>query len=110
MVDDAPKHDADATENHSTGSAQVDRFTTGNSIQKFAVNSVAVVNVARHEGTAQNFRAQIFEGATAGLGSDEALVATYTAYRSLFETNPDTGELWTVTEIEASEFGYESRA
>lgn len=110
MVDDAPRHDADATENHSTGDAQVDRFTTGNSLALQAVNSVSVVNVARHEGTAQNFRAKIFEGATGGDGADEALVGTFTAYRELFETNPDTSLQWTVTEIEASEFGYESRA
>lgn len=110
MVDDAPKHDHDATENHSTGNAEVDRFTTGNTLAKQAVNAVKVINVARHEGASQNFRAKIFEGATGADGSDVALAETFEVHMEDFETNPDTSAQWTVTEIEASEFGYESRA
>ena len=69
-----------------------------------------MINVARHTGSAQNFRAVIFEGATSGDGADEALAESFQVFMEDYEINPDTSELWTVTEIEAAEFGYESRA
>jgi hypothetical protein len=110
MVDDAPRNNQDTDWNDSTGDAQVDRFTSTDALDGGLVHSVSLLNVARHLGAAQNFRAVIFEGATAGNGADEALAETFAVFMEDFEINPDTSLPWTVTEIEASEFGYESRA
>ena len=110
MVDDAPKNNADTDWNDSTGDAEIDRFTTSDTLVGGFIHNVSVINVARHLGSAQNFRAVIFEGATSGDGGDEALAETFAVFMEDFETNPDTSLLWTATEVEASEFGYESRA
>ena len=110
MVDDAPRHDADATANESTSNAQVDRYTSTATVAGQRVLGVNVVNVARHLGTAQNMRAVIFENATAGNGSDVALTAEFLPYHELFTQNPDTVAEWTPAEVDAAEFGLESRA
>ena len=110
MVDDAPRNNQDTDWNDSTGDAEIDRFTTTDTLNGGQVHNVSVINVARNTGAAQNFRAVIFEGATIGNGSDEAMTTTFEVFMEDFETNPDTTALWTVAEIEGSEFGYESRA
>lgn len=110
MVDDAPRNNADADWNDSTGDAQIDRLTSTDVLAGGQVHNVSVINVARHTGSAQNFRAVIFEGATSGNGADETLAETFQVFMEDYETNPDTTDPWTVTEIEAAEFGYESRA
>ncbi len=88
----------------------MDRFTSTDTLNGSQVHNVSVINVARHTGTAQNFRAKIFEGATDGDGADETLAETFQIFMEDYEINPDTSLPWTVTEIEAAEFGYESRA
>jgi hypothetical protein len=88
----------------------VDRFTSAAVLSGKEVHNVSLINVARHTGVAQNFRAVIFEGATVGNGTDEALSASFQVFMEDFETNPDTALQWTNTEVDASEFGYESRA
>lgn len=110
MVDDTPRNNADADWNDSTGNAQVDRLTSASALAGVRIHNVNVINVARHKGVAQNFRAVIFEGATAGNGGDEALAETFQVFMEDFETNPDTSLPWTQAEVDASEFGYESRA
>jgi hypothetical protein len=110
MVDDTPRNNQDADWNDSTADAQVDRFTSTGVLDGTLVHNVSLMNVARHTGTAQNFRGVIFEGATVGNGTDEALTANFEVFMEDFETNPDTSALWTDTEVEAAEFGYESRA
>ena len=110
MVDDAPRNNADADWNDSTGDAEIDRFTTSDTLNGGQVHNVSVINVARHTGVAQNFRAVIFEGATSGDGADEALAETFQVFMEDYEINPDTSAEWTVAEIEGAEFGYESRA
>ena len=110
MVDDTPQHDFDSTGNESTGDAQVDRLTTTDTLAGGNVVGAKVINVARHLGTAQNFRAKIFEGATGADGADVALAESFEIHMEDFETNPDTSLQWTPTELEACEFGYESRA
>lgn len=109
MVDDAPRNNADADWNDSTANAQVDRLTSAATLAGGRVHNVNLVNVARHTGVAQNFRAVIFEGATIGNGGDEALTASFQVFMEEFEINPDTSLPWTATEVDASEFGYESR-
>ncbi len=110
MVDDAPRNNADADWNDSTGDAQVDRFDSSTAISGARIHNINVINVARHTGSAQNFRAVVFEGATSGNGGDEALTASFQVFMEPFETNPDTSLPWTDTEVDAAEFGYESRA
>jgi hypothetical protein len=110
MVDDAPRNNQDTDWNDSTGDAQIDRFTSTDTLNGALIHNVSVVNVARHTGTAQNFRAVIFEGATSGNGGDAALTASFEIFMEDYEINPDTTDPWTVTEVEAAEFGYESRA
>ena len=110
MVDDAPRNNQDTDWNDSTGDAQVDRFTSTDTLNGAQIHNARVINVARHTGSSQNFRAKIFEGATDGDGGDEALTETFAVYMEDYEINPDTSLPWTVTEIEAAEFGYESRA
>lgn len=110
MVDDTPRNNADSDWNDSTGDGEVDRFTSATALAGARVHNINVINVARHTGSAQNFRAVIFENATSGDGGDEALAETFQVFMEPFETNPDTALAWTQSEVDASEFGYESRA
>lgn len=110
MVDDAPRNNADADWNDSTGNAEIDRFTSATALNGARVHNVNVVNVARHTGSSQNFRAVVFEGATSGDGGDETLTESFQVFMEPFETNPDTALAWTQAEVDACEFGYESRA
>ena len=110
MVDDAPRNNQDTDWNDSTGNAEIDRLTTTDTLLGGLIHNISLINVARHTGSAQNFRAVIFEGATSGNGANEALAETFQVFMEDFEINPDTSLPWTVTEAEASEFGYESRA
>ena len=43
-------------------------------------------------------------------GSSHGLSTSYTYYADIFETEPDSGALWTVDEVNAAEFGYEVSA
>lgn len=110
MVDDAPRHDADATYINSAVNGNIDRYTTSNTLSQQRVMGVNVISLARHEGAADNYRNVIFEGATAGNGSTEALTAEFVPYHALFTTNPDTSAEWTKAEVEGCEFGVEDMA
>ena len=110
MVDEASPADEDATYNESSTNGHIDRFTCSASLNQKKVHSVNVIARARHTGTAQDLRCVIFEGATSGNGSDQALSDSFEPYFEKFDTNPDTTLPWTVAELEAAEFGYEARA
>jgi hypothetical protein len=112
MVDDVVS-DADATRNSSTGNAQTDRFATTGTLSGtiVRVQAVNVVNMARRDASSQNFRNKIRHSASDANGADVALVAEdYRPVIQSFETNPSTSAQWTKAEVEASSFGYESRA
>jgi hypothetical protein len=110
MVDEAPRHDADATYVNSSVDTDIDRYTTTTTLSGLRSVGINVIAVARHEGSADNFRLTIFENATAGNGSTEALTGDYIPYHYFRTTNPDTGAEWTPTELEGSEFGVENLA
>lgn len=112
MVDDVT-HDADATHNYSTGNAQVDLFTTSDTLSGL-ICRVAAVNVccvARRDDTAQNFRTKIVSGASTSDGANVALVnPDWVPVIQTFASNPATAAQWVQSEVEAAKFGYESRA
>ena len=111
-VDDAPDHDADGTINYSTANAQIDLFATTGTLDGGTVRPIAanVVNIARHEGTAQKLRNVCKHSATSSNGADVALTADFLPLIQSFETCPSTSTAWTKAQIEAAKFGYESRA
>jgi hypothetical protein len=110
MVDEAPRHDADATYNSSSVATNIDRYTTTGTLNGARVLACKVNAVARHEGSAENFRLTHFENATAGNGSTEAVTESYLPYWYMTTVNPDTSAEWTVAEVEGSEFGVEDVA
>lgn len=110
MVDEAPQHDADGTYVNSAVNGDIDRYTTTTTLSGKRVVGINVIAVARHEGTADNFRLTIFENATAGNGSTEALTASYIPYYYFRTTNPDTSAEWVKADLEGSEFGVENLA
>lgn len=110
LVDDAIRHDADATYITSAVTGNIDRYTTSNQLNGQRIIGASVIGVARHEGSADNFRLTIFENATAGNGGTEALTASYVPYQYLTTVNPDTSLPWTVAELEGCEFGVEDVA
>jgi hypothetical protein len=110
LVDDSLRHDADGTYVNSSVNGNIDRYTTTDTLTGQRVIGVNTVAVARHEGSADNFRLTIFENATAGNGATKALTANYVPYEYLTTVNPDTSAPWTVTELEGCEFGVEDLA
>lgn len=112
-VDDAIPHDADATHTYSTGNAQIDRFSTTDTLEGLIcrVQAVNVCCVARRDDTAQNFRTKITYGASTTDGANVAL--NNPEWRPVIQSyaaNPSTGTQWLDSEVEAAKFGYESRA
>lgn len=110
MVDEAPRHDADATYNSSSVATNIDRYTTTNTLNGARVIAAKVNAVARHEGAAENFRLTIFENVTAGNGGTEAITENYLPYWYTTTVNPDTSAEWTKAELEGCEFGVEDVA
>lgn len=110
LVDDGNPHDADGTYIESTVNTDIDRYTTTDTLAQARVLGVNVVSVARHLGSADNYRNHIFENATAGNGATNALTSSFLPYLDLFVQNPDTSAEWTTTEVEACEFGVENVA
>jgi hypothetical protein len=110
MVDDPIPHDADSTWVESTVNGDIDRYLTTGTLDQARVLAVQVWSVARHLGSADNFRNTIFENATAANGSTEALTESFVAYASMFTVNPDTTAEWLQADVEACEFGVENMA
>jgi len=110
MVDDGNSHDADGTYVESTVNTDIDRYTTTDTLNQARVLGVNVISVARHLGSADNYRNTIFENATAGNGGTEALTESYLPYHYLSTINPDTSAEWDPTDLEGAEFGVENMA
>lgn len=112
-VDDAIPHDADATHTYSTGNAQIDKFSTTDTLEGSIcrVQAVNVCCVARRDDTAQNFRTMITHGASTTNGANVALNnPDWRPVIQSYAANPSTGNQWLDSEVEAAKFGYESRA
>lgn len=57
---------------------------------------------------ARTVRGTVYENATEGVGDTITLTEDgYQCVDGIFEENPDTSSDWTMTEVDASEFGYE---
>lgn len=110
LVDDSIRHDYDGTYISSAVTGNIDRYLTTGTLNGQRVIAASVIAVARHEGSADNFRLTIFEGATAGNGGTEALTGNFIPYEYMTTVNPDTSAEWTVTELEGCEFGVEDVA
>lgn len=100
--------DGDSTYNSSATAGDYDSFTTGNlAVGGGVVQGLQTVVRARKTGVA--FREISDTIRTNSLdfdGDNHALPQSYKAIRTLHAVNPDTGDPWTVAEINATEFGY----
>ncbi len=110
LVDDAVRHDFDSTYISSAVATNIDRYTTTETLTNGRVIACKVNAVARHEGSAENFRLTHFENATVGNGGTEAITEDFLPYWYMTTLNPDTSLEWTVAEVEGSEFGVEDVA
>lgn len=110
MVDEDPRHDADATYISTAVDTDIDRYTTTDELNGARVIACKVNAVGRHEGSGENFRLTHFENVTVGNGGNEALTEDFLPYWYMTTLNPDTSLEWTVAEVEGSEFGVENVA
>jgi hypothetical protein len=110
MVDDATPDD-DSTYNAATAAGEVDTYAFGALGVTGTVVGVQVCNYARKTDVDPcDVRAVARVDGVEYFGDVVAAPEDYAVLRQVFEENPDTSAAWTVTEVDASEFGLEFNA
>lgn len=109
-VDDAVPNDD--TDYNATGTLNAtDTFAFEDIVGSGTVRAAALNLVARKDDAATRKIAGVARvGGTNYVGSDIALASSYAFYQDVRETNPATGNPWTLGEINAAEFGYKMTA
>lgn len=105
-VDEAtPNSDTDYVS--SSTADQIDTYAFGNlATTAGAVKGVQVSAFARKDDAgSRNIALVARPGSTDRAGDTQALSDSYTYYSQIWETNPDTSAVWTISEVNASEFG-----
>lgn len=101
--------DSDTTYNESSTTGHVDSFTYGamalSADEIFAVN---IKSLAKFDSGSANFRNKTRISSTYYNGSTVALTASYGLIETIFNNIPsNTANNWTVSDVNAAEFGYE---
>ncbi len=105
-VDEVPS-DGDTTYNESTTTNHIDTYAFGNlSASSATVLGVMVNYTARKtQAGSRNFAPVVRTNSTDFVGDEVSATASYKTNYQLYEENPDTTDPWTVSEVNAAEFG-----
>lgn len=106
-VNDDPYYDADTTFNQSATANQIDSFVFDDI--PAASGSVFGIQHAiwakKDAGAARTFAAFQRSGTNDHVGTTQNAATSYAMYLDLKETDPDTSAAWTITNLNAAEFG-----
>lgn len=106
-VDDATSIDSDSTYNSSSTAGHTDLFAIGN-FDSGVVRAVQTCITARKDdGGTREIREKCRSGSTNYSGATQAISSSYLTYRELREVDPATAAAWTLSNLDAAEFGYE---
>lgn len=104
-VDDNPPDD-DTTFNSSSTVGQKDSFDMQNVDINGNVKGIQIIPSVRNDGSGVA-RSLMRVSGTDYFGSNFSLTGSYKFHPQIQETNPNTGALWTVSQIDSAEFGYD---
>jgi hypothetical protein len=107
-VEELPDDD-DTSYNQGTAANQRDTFTMENldAITTQTIHAVQQFSLAKHDGTATNFRHKVRIAATDYDSTSQALASAYGYHLNVRETNPNTASAWTESDINGMESGVE---
>jgi len=108
-VDEQQDDDGDTTYNSSSTSGNKDTFATGNLITTSGTVYGSKVNIIARKDDAgtREVRTVVRSSSTEATGASRALTTSYILYGDIFELDPNTSALWTVSGINAMEIGYD---
>ena len=109
LVDDpaSAAPDGDATYVAASAAGTTDTYAFGNlsAATGTVAGVLATVRARRDDTAARSIAIVTRPGSTDHAGSDISMTPSYANTMQLQETNPDTANPWTITEVNASEFG-----
>ena len=105
-VDD-PTQDGDTTYNSSSTGGHQDRYAAEDIAGTAGtIRAVQPVTYAKKtDSGSASIKTVIKEGTTTTVGAGQNLLTSYAYYDDIHETNPDTSNAWTQTEVDAAEVG-----
>ena len=110
VVDENPPDDSSTYISSSSGSGDLDLFTHASILSDTSnINGVKVaMDVALASAGSENTKQAVESGNTVYYGSNHTIDSTSWGYRNYYwETDPDTGNLWTVNGFNNAKFGVE---
>ncbi len=109
QVDEGPPHDGDTTYNNAQVALDKDTYAVEDLVASTgSVLAVQAEMIARHEGAGGTLRHMLRRSSTDQFGSAVTPGAGYTYHSELWEEDPNAGPgAWTITNVDATEFGFE---